>query len=207
MGGDTWGDKGFFQLKRGVNMCGIGHKLVIVECSKVAGPTDAPKTTQPPCFDRWGNCPKMAKNGECYRHLDTCPKSCGLCPGMTPHASVTCYDTSSSCKDFVKDFCYRKDIKKDCKKSCGLCKGMTPAASNTCYDWQTPSFCRSEIMPTKCHWKFSRQICRKSCGLCPGMTPVRSNTCYDDYYHKCPKDKAKCTPYYKRYCANSCGLC
>ena len=43
--GSRWGDKGFIKMKRGVNMCGIGNTMVVVDCEKKDGTTDAPPTT------------------------------------------------------------------------------------------------------------------------------------------------------------------
>ena len=43
--GSRWGDKGFIKMKRGVNMCGIGNTMVVVDCEKVDGTTNPPPTT------------------------------------------------------------------------------------------------------------------------------------------------------------------
>ena len=43
--GDRWGDKGFIKMKRGVQMCGIGKKMVVWDCEKRDGTTNAPPTT------------------------------------------------------------------------------------------------------------------------------------------------------------------
>ena len=43
--GSRWGDKGFIKMKRGVNMCGIGNTMVVVDCEKV----DQARTTLLPC--------------------------------------------------------------------------------------------------------------------------------------------------------------
>merc|ERR1712080_757463 len=81
------------------------------------------------------NCGEMAQTS-CYRDdiQTNCPKSCGLCKGMTPVSSNTCYDEFNNCADLARTACYQDKISSKCKKSCGLCAGMTPARSYTCYD-------------------------------------------------------------------------
>ena len=56
--------------------------MVVAKCAKVAGPTDAPITTEAPCVDKWSNCPEMAEE-KCYQTEigEGCAKSCGKCPG------------------------------------------------------------------------------------------------------------------------------
>jgi len=124
--GKTWGMEGFMKLKRGVGMCGIGKDFATVTCEKVAGPTDPALTTAVPCFDQFSNCPEVAQE-YCYmeEYAQKCIKSCGLCKGMTPAASYTCYDYYGSyCKSITKNDC--SWIADGCKKSCGLCNGMVP---------------------------------------------------------------------------------
>ena len=58
---------------------------------------------------------------------DNCPQSCGLCPGLTPAASNTCYDMFNNCPDLAETNCHK--FGDQCKKSCGLCDGMTPHKS------------------------------------------------------------------------------
>jgi len=125
-----WGEKGFIKLKRGVGMCGIGKEIAGVECSNVGGVTDASPTTEAACEDVYSNCPELAET-DCYQYTEHCKKSCGLCPGMTPALSNTCYDEWADCGQlcsWIPDQCTTmytksqcKKIKKKCKKSCGLC--------------------------------------------------------------------------------------
>ena len=119
--GPNWGENGFIRLKRGVNMCGIGRSITTVSCEKVAGPTDAPLTTVKPCNDRFGNCADMARTA-CYQpHIaEGCPVSCGLCPGMTPARSYTCYNKFTNCNSMV-GYCDQQNIKGNCKITCGAC--------------------------------------------------------------------------------------
>ena len=80
--------------------------------------TSAPATTQSPtCKDKYSNCPELAKTA-CYQdHIkEGCPKSCGTCPGenglwltvsflfpgMTPAASLTCFDTYNNCSELCR---------------------------------------------------------------------------------------------------------
>jgi len=90
---ERWGDKGFIRLKRGDRQCGIAQKLSVVKCEAVPGPTDGPLTTETPCVDYWANCATQLAD-YCYaEHIAVgCRKSCGLCPGMTPHYSNTCFN-------------------------------------------------------------------------------------------------------------------
>ena len=56
--------------------------MVVAQCAKTDGPTDAPITTEKPCNDKWSNCPALAEE-KCYKSWvgEECPKSCGKCPG------------------------------------------------------------------------------------------------------------------------------
>jgi hypothetical protein len=161
--GKTWGESGFLKLKRGVGMCGVGQVLVTVSCGPVYGPTDAPLTTEKPCFDKYNNCPEFVETN-CKHYGEGCAKSCGLCPGMTPHASNTCSDSWTNCKEMAQKRCHEPRIASECCLSCGLGEGMTPVKSNTCYDKWTN--CR-EIADTDCNCykpNIAKECCL-SCGL------------------------------------------
>eukprot|EP00088_Acartia_fossae_P054838 TRINITY_DN6332_c0_g2_i1.p1 TRINITY_DN6332_c0_g2~~TRINITY_DN6332_c0_g2_i1.p1 ORF type:complete len:228 (-),score=55.29 TRINITY_DN6332_c0_g2_i1:122-805(-) len=119
--GSYWGDKGFIKMKRGVGMCGIGRAISVVKCGKQRGGTSKPLTTKKPCNDKYSNCAQMAESHCWAENIKTnCPKSCGLCPGMTPVPSNTCYDQYSNCGDYTA-YCSYDQIKNACKKACGLC--------------------------------------------------------------------------------------
>ena len=118
--GPRWGEGGYFRIKRGVAMCGIGDHLVTVDCGPLPAdiaidpllPTDAP------CVDKSSVCDYLAYLQYTCFQLDmkiNCPKSCGLCPGMTPAASNTCYDVRSTCEGMCETY------KEGCDKTCGLC--------------------------------------------------------------------------------------
>lgn len=118
--GAGWGEKGFIKLKRGVNMCGIGPQVAVPICTKVDGPTEQPPTTKKPCVDAYANCPELAKT-LCYAYTTTCQKSCGLCEGMTPAKSNTCYNKYSNCDEW-KDSCTDDaETRADCMITCGTC--------------------------------------------------------------------------------------
>merc|ERR1711936_1293455 len=125
--GTSWGGKGYIRMKRGVKMCGVGSSLVTVSCSKGSSSattskpvttttTTAPATNSPDCQDWYGNCPDLAKSHCWDGHIKSaCKKSCGLCSGMTPVASNTCYDMFDNCSELC-DW-----IPNQCKKSCKKC--------------------------------------------------------------------------------------
>jgi len=119
--GTGWGDKGFIKLARGYGMCGIGRAIAVVKCSRMSGPTDGPKTTKKPCIDKWSNCPQLAQR-YCYQnHIGQgCAKSCGLCPGMTPARSYTCYNKYSNCQSLAR-YCNQSNIRDSCKMTCTRC--------------------------------------------------------------------------------------
>jgi len=125
--GTAWGEKGYIRVKRGVKMCGIGNTLVTVSCAKGSSSattskpvttttTTAPATNSPDCQDRFSNCPDLAKSHCWDEFIKTeCKKSCGLCTGMTPAASNTCYDMFDNCSELCDI------IPNNCKKSCKKC--------------------------------------------------------------------------------------
>merc|ERR1712142_1180260 len=104
--GDEWGDRGFIKIKRGENACGIGHVIMSISCESVPGPTSPPQDT---CHDLMMSgssafCRKMAKTN-CKGFGKHCKKSCGLCPGDTPHDSNSCADMYPSCAKYTEDQC------------------------------------------------------------------------------------------------------
>merc|ERR1712107_344116 len=115
---ENWGEKGFIKLQRGVGMCGIGGAIAVVKCSKTSGPTDPPKTTTKPCVNKYSNCDELAKE-YCYQSgiAKGCAKSCGLCEGMTPAPSYTCYDKYSNCNQMTP-YCHQSQIADGCKRAC-----------------------------------------------------------------------------------------
>merc|ERR1711915_26655 len=118
--GPRWGEKGFFKLKRGVHMCSIGYKLAVVKCKKVWGATEGPLTTAKPCVDRYTNCPEIAKT-RCYKNHKVCEKSCGMCKGMTPARSYTCYDKWGNCPKYKWQCKQGTWHMTDCRATCGKC--------------------------------------------------------------------------------------
>jgi len=159
------------------------------------------------CKDMLSNsnaCTDWVASGQCYRDdvKRACQRSCGLCPGMTPDSSNTCFDQDEDhCPRLARTDCYKAHMKKLCRKSCGLCPGMTPVSSNniTCYDEY--DWC-PDIASYKCGRDNNQKLCRKSCGLCPGLTPVISNTCFNKY------DGGMCDcDNHPEDCPARCGLC
>ena len=79
-------------------------------------------------FYHFSNCPTLAKTN-CYDYKQHCPKSCGLCEGMTPAPTVECPDRHFDCPERAKTKCWKHG--QMCKRSCGNCPGMTPHKPNT----------------------------------------------------------------------------
>merc|ERR1711936_84603 len=125
--GTSWGEKGYIRVKRGVKMCGIGQSIVTVSCAKgsssatTSAPvttttTKAPATDSPDCQDTYTNCPDLAKSHCWDEYIKAeCKKSCGLCKGMTPVSSNTCYDEFDNCAELCAW------VPGMCKKSCNKC--------------------------------------------------------------------------------------
>jgi len=165
--GADWGEQGFMKLKRGVEMCGIGRILVTVDCKTEEGPTDATVTEAPgPCEDKI-YCDEVALDN-CFGWAKDCPKSCGLCDGMTPHPSMTCFNKFSNCADL----CACPRLKSYCKKACGTCNGdpTLQPASTICKDsWKScPEYKDFYCGKTgdKEYKPLYTQHCKKTCGLC-----------------------------------------
>merc|ERR1712045_818035 len=125
--GSSWGEKGYIRVKRGVKMCGIGGTIVTLSCAKgsssasTSAPvttttTAAPATNSADCTDTYTNCPDLAKS-HCWDEYvgAECKKSCGLCKGMTPVSSNTCYDEFDNCAELCAW------VPGMCKKSCKKC--------------------------------------------------------------------------------------
>jgi len=126
--GTWWGDKGYFKLERGSQMCGIGPVIVATECEKssdspVTDPptttTAAPTTVDPNCVDALPDCEYFTADW-CWDKLikRKCQRSCGLCKGQTPVESTYLFDRYPNCGAVV-DLCNTyKFIAKKCKKTC-----------------------------------------------------------------------------------------
>merc|ERR1711962_637704 len=150
----------FSTMKASIILC------LLLKLSKAIG-EDVANTTLP-CFDEWDDCTYNYIEKYCFleRVAQNCRKSCGLCPGMTPANSFTCFDKWGNCRDNVEEYCYKKSVRQNCPKSCGLCPGVTQARSYTCWDeWANcPALASS---PEKdCNPEWVSQEYRKCCGLC-----------------------------------------
>ena len=147
--GENWGEGGYIRLERGRRMCNIGREYALPRCTRSADPTNAPieptnltspsdgittentdmtteeaPTTTEVCVDRSRTCPRLAQTS-CYmsRVSAACRKSCGLCAGMDPVPSNTCYDmvSSSTCRRYAVYCPFIDRMKERCTKTCGLC--------------------------------------------------------------------------------------
>merc|ERR1711988_671808 len=65
-------------------------------------------------------CPRLPSYNQGAKIKNSCAKSCGMCPGMTPARSSYCYDKWSNCAS-MKNRCSQTKIKQGCKISCRQC--------------------------------------------------------------------------------------
>ena len=75
------------------------------------------------CVDRYPNCGAVALTS-CWHSTvkDSCRRSCGLCPGLTPAPSNTCYNKYSNCHQLARlGFCSNKKVSAGCRFVCGAC--------------------------------------------------------------------------------------
>ena len=159
--GKDWGDQGYMKMKGGVNMCNIKKVIATMDCEKVSGPTDAPLTTKKPCLDKYTNCRELARDS-CYKNQEHCQKSCGLCEGMTPNPSNTCYNEFTNCNELCDTWPNK------CKKACGLCNKNSGALKQNsdpnCHDIYNN--CKGQWKDWYCNHKLHSTKCRKTCGKC-----------------------------------------
>ena len=82
-----------------------------------------PSETKDKCKDKSSACPSAAETLCWYEMVrSSCPSSCGLCPGMVPHRSTTCYDSNSSCGSLaLLGYCYQEKVTSGCLRTCGGC--------------------------------------------------------------------------------------
>lgn len=82
-----------------------------------------PSEREEECVDHYPNCASVA-NTSCWHDTvkESCPKSCGLCPGLTPATSNTCYNKYSNCQQLARlGFCSNNKVATGCKFVCGGC--------------------------------------------------------------------------------------
>ena len=75
------------------------------------------------CQDKFRSCSWLAVSC-CWDPLISagCPATCGLCPGLVPSTSFSCYDKLSSCSSLAEmGGCSQSMLREDCRASCGLC--------------------------------------------------------------------------------------
>jgi len=167
--GAHMGEKGYYRIKRGVNMCGIGRAHVTLACAKdgatatttTTATTESTTTSSVTCADKN---PTMCPFNEwmCSWSTDVkemCPETCGLCSGATTSTTTTTTTTPESCADkdpacpFNKWMCsWSADVKESCPETCGLCG---------CKD-DNP-LCSSLAMVSCNIWG---DQCKKSCNRC-----------------------------------------
>ena len=75
------------------------------------------------CKDKFDSCSNAAETSCWHEKMkDACPSSCGLCPGMTPHISNTCYNKYSNCGQLAElGYCSNKNVNSVCSMACGGC--------------------------------------------------------------------------------------
>ena len=76
-----------------------------------------------PCEDLYESCAVAAETSCWHEKVQTsCPTSCGLCLGLTPHISLTCYDKFSNCGQLaLLGHCSDVRVNTGCMMSCGGC--------------------------------------------------------------------------------------
>ena len=102
----------------------------IQSCGLCEGLTPHPSNDK--CHDTAPNCADVPKKNLCRKFGKRCKKvkllrffivfqfspdvqSCGLCEGLTPHVSYTCYDEAPNCREVTKkNACHQHGQK--CKK-------------------------------------------------------------------------------------------
>merc|ERR1711962_137809 len=108
----------FSTMKASIILC------LLLKLSKAIG-EDVANTTLP-CFDEWDDCTYNNVEEYCFKKSvrKNCPKSCGLCPGMTQARSYTCWDEWANCPALAsspeKD-CNPEWVSQEYRKCCGLC--------------------------------------------------------------------------------------
>ena len=80
--------------------------------------------SSPGCSDKFRSCSWLATSC-CWDPLVSagCPLTCGLCPGLSPSLSLSCYDKLASCSSLVDmGGCAETQVRSDCRAACGLCR-------------------------------------------------------------------------------------
>ena len=78
------------------------------------------------CGDKFRSCSWLATSC-CWDPLVSagCPLTCGLCPGLSPSLSLSCYDKLASCESLADmGGCAQDQVRSDCRAACGLCQGQ-----------------------------------------------------------------------------------
>ena len=114
-----------------------------------------------PCWDKYTKCDKYVRQNNCHGHQENCQKSCGLCKGMTPHPTNTCWHKWLSCPTKCDG-----PRKKECKYSCGLCGTESSDGDETAPDCEDKwSNCADE-KSWVCKTAGYKGNCKKTFGLC-----------------------------------------
>ena len=82
-----------------------------------------PGEAEEECGDKYPNCGQVAQTS-CWHSTvkEACRQSCGLCPGLTPATSNTCYNKYSNCEQLARlGFCSNKKVAAGCRFVCGAC--------------------------------------------------------------------------------------
>ena len=83
----------------------------------------ANKALNTDCRDKYRSC-FMVASSCCWDSIIAagCPSSCGLCPGMVPQPSNTCYNKLSNCQELARmGGCEDEGVREECKEACGGC--------------------------------------------------------------------------------------
>ena len=86
----------------------------------------SPSRDRSGCGDKFRSCAWLATSC-CWDPLVSagCPLTCGLCPGLEPSLSLSCYDKLASCPGLANmGGCAQTQVRRDCRAACGLCQGQ-----------------------------------------------------------------------------------
>jgi len=131
--GESWGDKGYMTISRGLNTCRVSDYVYYPVVRKSDEPTNEPPTfvptPDPGCRDSNPNCNMWFGWGECYNNpaymLKYCARSCHQCICGNNHERCDRWASEGECSanpDWMNIHC---------RKSCKICDDSNPTPKPT----------------------------------------------------------------------------